>query len=106
MPIDLTDFTQIPHTFYRPVPESVSEPVIAQDTKKKVLSPIEPSLVDGEMQESLDREARKPTSTKKHLWSINDFEGVPYNEADAARMRSERGIPEPDELINKSEHLK
>jgi len=102
--IDLTDFTQIPRQFYRPVPESVSKPVVSPNTKKNVMAPIDPSLIDSEMQEALDREARRPTTTKKHLWNINDFEGVPYDAKDAGRIRQERGIPEPDEMIKNSEH--
>lgn len=103
--IDLTDFTSIPRKFYSPVPESVSKPLAPQDTKKKAMSPIDPNLVDSELREVWERESRKPTEVRKHLWNINDFEGVPYDAEDAGRIRKERGIPEPDEMIKASEHV-
>ncbi len=95
MPIDLTDFTKIPRKIYYPEEKPVSK--IPSYTKNR-MAPIDSSLVDSEMEESLTRESRQSPSFRKTHWSVNDFEGVPYNEDAAARIRKERGMKEPDEM--------
>ena len=104
--IDLTDFTQVPQEVFHPSnPKIETKSPTSEETRRRVMAPINPGLVDSEMQESLSQEARRPSDFKKTHWSINDFGGVPYNEADAARIRKERGMPEPDDMIDKSEHV-
>lgn len=102
MPIDLTDFTQIPRQAYYPKDEPVRKVPSYIENK---MTPIDPATVDSEMYETLEKEGRRDETFKKTHWSINDFAGVPYNAADAARMRKERGMEEPDKMIKASEHL-
>lgn len=104
--LDLTDFSQVPRSFVRR-----SEPVVVtpikSEVRRRVMAPVDPGLISPEMRESQEREERRPESLKKTHWNINDFEGLPYNAEDAARIRKERGIPESkvDDMIKNSERL-
>lgn len=99
--LDLTDFSQVPVSYYQPKPtqQAQNKPKMEelQEVEEKIFAPIDEGLIDPEMRESLDREARQPEGMKKHFWGINKFESYAFNEETIAAERKRRGIPEPDE---------
>lgn len=99
MPIDLTDFRDVPSEIYKPAPKQEPAPVSSFNQKMKAAT-IPEHLIDSEMKEQIDREERNPF--KKHFFNLTDFDGVPYNEEEAAKYRRTHGIKEPDEMIKNS----
>lgn len=98
--IDLTDFSSAPREAFAPrktfTPQKKQLEVV---NRNRAMKPIDSSLVDPEMAETLERESRQPESLKKHLWKPNDFEDWAYNEESIAKKRAELGIKDPDEVF-------
>ena len=108
--IDLTNFSDVPREAYSPRRQSSAQPQSQQPKpvvkKSDLMKPIDSSLVDSDMAETLAREARQPESVRKHLWKPNDFEGWDYDENTIAKKRAELGMKDPDEVFKDAPFIK
>lgn len=108
--IDLTDFSSVPKGAYstKRQPSQQNQPQQQRPTVKKsdLMKPIDESLVDSEMAESLARESRQPEGVRKHLWKPNDFTGWDYDENTIAKKRAELGMKDPDEVFRDAPFIK
>lgn len=107
--IDLTNFADVPKDTYSPRKQSQTpSPQVNKPAPKKsdLMKPIDPSLVDSDMAETLAREERQPESIRKHLWKPNDFTGWDYDEDTIAKKRAELGMKDPDEVFKDAPFIK